>query len=218
MIPPAPLGRVLVLTDRAEAAAVGHDLATVVRAAGSAGAAAVVFREKDLDRDDRLHLGEAVRAALDGTASLLIVASDVDLAHRLGASGVHLAQRDGPVDGSDLMVGRSCHDRNEASAAVDEQVDYMTISPVFATPSKPGHGPPLEPEGAVSLLPEPGPSTRDRPLAYGLGGITADTAGTCRAAGLDGVAVMGSVMRAHDPGAVVADLVAAATPARKVVR
>ena len=42
-----------------------------------------------------------------------------------------------------------------------------------------------------------------------LGGVTAETIGACRFAGADGAAVMGAVMAARDPGAAVADLIAA---------
>jgi thiamine-phosphate pyrophosphorylase len=42
---------------------------------------------------------------------------------------------------------------------------------------------------------------------YALGGVTPATAAACLAAGAVGVAVMGSVMRAPDPGAVVRALI-----------
>ena len=42
-----------------------------------------------------------------------------------------------------------------------------------------------------------------------LGGVTAQTAAACLAAGARGIAVMGEIMRAEDPGGIVGDLVRA---------
>jgi thiamine monophosphate synthase len=47
---------------------------------------------------------------------------------------------------------------------------------------------------------------------FALGGITAANAAQARAAGAYGVAVMGAVMRADDPGAVVAALLGEVRP------
>jgi thiamine monophosphate synthase len=44
---------------------------------------------------------------------------------------------------------------------------------------------------------------------YALGGLTPDRVAACLAAGADGVAVLGAVMRAPDPTAAAAALVAA---------
>jgi thiamine-phosphate pyrophosphorylase len=213
----APAGRVLVLTDRRQAAAAGHDLLTVVDAAAEGGAGSVLFREKDLAGPERLALGRAVADVLADRATRLIVASDPVLARRLAAAGVHLAQADpggDPSDHRDLIVGRSCHDRAEVAGAVSEGADYVTVSPLFPSVSKPGHGPALGPDGAASLA----PTGDDAPVVYGLGGVTVDNAAGCRRAGLDGVAVMGPVMRSGDPGRTVRELVAAVAPRAEAAR
>jgi thiamine-phosphate pyrophosphorylase len=49
------------------------------------------------------------------------------------------------------------------------------------------------------------------PLIYALGGVTAENAAGCVAAGAAGVAVMGGVMAARDPGAAVEAYLAALT-------
>jgi thiamine-phosphate pyrophosphorylase len=90
----------------------------------------------------------------------------------------------------------------EISAAAD--LEYVTASPVYASASKPGYGPPL------GL-----PTLRDWCLAsavpvLALGGVDSpERAAACVRAGAAGVAVMGTVMRAADPAAVVRDLVEA---------
>ncbi|MGC1211056.1 MAG: thiamine phosphate synthase, partial [Micromonospora sp.] len=79
--------------------------------------------------------------------------------------------------------------------------DYVTLSPVFPTPSKPGYGPPLGVDGLaglVRLIPVP---------VLALGGISTPAQVTAALrAGAAGVAVLGAVMRAGDPAEAVAAL------------
>ncbi|MGH3746690.1 MAG: thiamine phosphate synthase, partial [Micromonosporaceae bacterium] len=105
------------------------------------------------------------------------------------------------------IVGRSCHDAAEVDSAVTEGLDYVTVSPVFATASKPGYGPALGVDALRAVchrFPMP---------VYALGGVTAANAGDCVAAGSAGVAVMGGVMRAEDPATATAELLAALSDA-----
>jgi thiamine-phosphate pyrophosphorylase len=141
------------------------------------------------------------RVSLDG---YLIVASDSRLATELGATGVHLAADDPRPQPAPTTVGRSCHDRTELLAAAADGVDYVTVSPVYPTPSKPRYGPALG-EAALRRL----TGIRDVPPVYALGGVDAARAAECLAAGAAGVAVMGAVMAAEDPAAGVARLLAA---------
>jgi len=72
--------------------------------------------------------------------------------------------------------------------------DYVTVSPVFLTVSKPGYGPALGTDGLARIV------ARVAGPVIALGGVTAANAASCRAAGAQGVAVMGEVMRAADRG------------------
>lgn len=189
----------------------------MVRAAATGGADTIILREKDLGPGARLALGRSVVDALAGTTTRLVVASDLALARSLDAAGVHLAQRDEAVPATDSkswLVGRSCHGAAEVAAAWAEDIDYITVSPVFTTASKPDHGPPLGAAGAMALSSS---GSGDRPV-YALGGVTADNAGACLQAGSSGVAVMGAVMTSPDPRATVERLVAAMAPAAQVAR
>jgi len=193
----------LVLTDRAAAATRGWTLAEAVAAAVEAGARAVVFREKDLAPADRRSLGAEVVAVMPPDGWLL-VASDARLAADLGAAGVHLAAGDSWPEPRPAAVGRSCHDRAEVRAAAAEGVDYVTLSPVYPTSSKPGYGPALGPDAFGDLA-----KVSNAPPVYALGGVDAARAPVCIAAGAAGVAVMGAVMASEDPGAEVVALLAA---------
>lgn len=182
------LPRLLLLTDRTQA---DRPVVEVVEAAVEAGARAVVLREKDLPRPQRARLADRLRAILAPVGGLLLVASDPSIP----ADGIHLAADDPLPDGT-RVVGRSCHGRTDLVAAAEAGIDYATLSPIHATRSKPGHGPALGPEA----LP-------DTPLpTFALGGVTPARAAACVRAGAHGVAVMGAVMRAADPGRVTAQL------------
>jgi thiamine-phosphate diphosphorylase len=187
---------VVVVTDRRQARA---PLPEVVAAAVEGGAGWVLLREKDLPRPERLALAERLRAVLAPAGGRLIVAGP----DPLGGDAIHLAASDRPVAAA--LVGRSCHSAAELDRLTTE--DYVTLSPVFASASKPGYGPTLGLEAVGSLCRGAG-----RPV-LALGGIeTPEQAAACIEAGAAGVAVMGAVMRAADVCAVVAAL--ATTTAR----
>lgn len=201
-----PLARLLVVTDRRMADAAGHRIPDVVAAAVAAGARTVLLREKDLPPAERAALAGCLAELLAPVGGHLLVAVPPPAAP--GAIvGVHVAggatEVVWPEGRRPDVVGRSCHSADDVRRAADQGYDYVTVSPVWATPSKPGYGPALGPEGlAVACAAAP-----ELPV-YALGGIGPGRAGPCRAAGAAGVAVMGAIMRAEDPGAVVDELTA----------
>jgi thiamine-phosphate pyrophosphorylase len=165
------------------------------------------MREKDLGWGERNELAAALREATSAAGALLVVASDVGLALDCGADGVHLAEDDpwpGAGSAARLGIGRSCHVRDQLVAAARSGAGWATYSPVFESASKPGYGPLLGLDGLTAgCRAEP-----DLPV-LALGGVDATNAPSCMAAGAAGVAVMGAVMAADDPAAVVRRLAAA---------
>jgi thiamine-phosphate diphosphorylase len=174
------LPRLLVLTDRTQCSSLPVTVATAV----AHGARAVVLREKDLPPPARADLARSLASVLNPVGGLLIMAG-----HKSDVDGVHLASADPFPSPRPRVVGRSCHDAAELALAGVQGCDYVTLSPVFPSPSKPGHGPPLGPSGLAALIPQPGPPV------YALGGVTPDRVAACLSAGAFGVAVMGAVMR-----------------------
>ncbi|MFE0591171.1 thiamine phosphate synthase [Micromonospora echinospora] len=164
----------VLLTDRRSA---DRGLAEVVAAAVAGGVRWVVLREKDLARPERAALAAELRAILADADGTLVVAGP----DPLGGDAVHLPAA-GPYPTPRLgLVGRSCHDRAELDRLTTE--DYVTVSPVHPTRTKPGYGPPLHPEGLADLV-------RVSPVpVLALGGIeTPDQVRSCVAAGAVGVA------------------------------
>ncbi|MPZ94434.1 MAG: thiamine phosphate synthase [Propionibacteriales bacterium] len=195
------LPRLLLLTDRHQLPA-GRGLVDQVTLAVEAGLRAVILRERDLEDRERAELAfdlTQLLAAVDGR--LIVAAPELGSPH-----GVHLRAADPWPRTRPPLVGRSCHDAAEVQRARTEAVDYLLVSPVARSESKPGYGPPLGRRTLQRLA-----SSRDvagRPAVYALGGVGPGTAATWIAAGADGVAVMGAVMRADDPRVVVRALLA----------
>ena len=89
--------------------------------------------------------------------------------------------------------------------------DYVTLSPIYPTATKPGYGPALGPSRAAALA-------GDVPW-LALGGIdSAERAAECAAAGARGIAVLGAVMRSPDPWATARELASAFAAARPPAR
>ena len=186
------------LTDRASC---DRPLAEVVAAAVEGGARTVVLREKDLPDVQRAALASQLRSLLDPVGGRLVLAGPPLAAGELASDAVHLSAADEVPLPRPPLVGRSCHDLASVRRAAAQGCDWVTVSPVRATASKPGYGPALGLDGLAALA-------RCGVPAYALGGLAADDAPACLRAGAVGVAVMGAVMRSDRPDRVVADLLA----------
>ena len=197
-----PGDRLLVVTDRRLCADAGRSLPDAVASCARAGARSFLFREKVLPRPERRALALACLEALGDSGAVLRIASDPELAAALGGLPVHAAASD-PVPATPGW-GRSCHDRAEVARAAAQRASYLTLSPVFASASKPAYGPTLGITGLRRLI----PAARGVPV-YALGGVDASRAGACLEAGAAGVAVMSALMAAPDPEQATRDLLEA---------
>jgi thiamine-phosphate pyrophosphorylase len=194
-----PFPPLLVITDRQQAL---RPLEEVAAACFAAGCRWLSLREKDLGSTDRLTLLRHLISLGEKSHAIVTVHGDLDAAERSGAAGVHLPGGTSPVQarrrlGSTALIGVSAHSAEEIAQAGAEGADYVTLSPIFVSASKPGYGPALGLEALRRASPLP---------VLALGGIDQSNAARCAAAGAAGVAVMGSLMSARDPAAVMAAL------------
>jgi thiamine-phosphate pyrophosphorylase len=112
-----------------------------IEAAIRGGVDLIQLRDKTLDDDGIVEAAQEFR----DTDALFIVNDRPDLVEACGADGVHVGQDDDSpaaaraAVGPDRIVGRSTHAPDQAAAAdQDENVDYLAVGPVHATPTKPG--------------------------------------------------------------------------------
>ncbi len=186
---PAP--PVLVITDCTQAARPLTDIAATLFAGGLRW---LSLRDKDLPAGQRLALARALVALGKPFGATVTVHGNIDLALAAGAAGVHLGRDGDPAAARDrlgpaALIGVSAHDRVSAEAAARRGADYVTLSPIFLTASKPGYGPALGPTGLAAIA-----AATPIPV-IALGGVDLANAAACRHAGAAGVALMGLAMR-----------------------
>lgn len=177
----------------------GRPLLEVIEALARGGVELVVLRERSWSGAEWT---EAARRLVPLRArGLRVVASRrLDCARALGLDGVHLGAEAVPVAearaflGGGALIGYSAHRADEARAAAAAGASYVTLSPVFATDSKPG-----TPPRGVDWLRE---AARGLPLpVLALGGLSAARVAEVRAAGAHGVAAVAALGGAPDPEA-----------------
>jgi thiamine-phosphate pyrophosphorylase len=195
---------VLVISDRSQ---LRQPMLALAEAVFAGGCRWFSLREKDLPAAERRALLAALVELGHSYGAVVTAHEDIDAVVAVGGDGVHLPS-DGDPRASRMrlpreLIGASAHSAAEAEARLSAGADYVTISPIFLTASKPGYGPAIGLDGlAKAAAAASGP-------VLALGGVTAENAGLCRSAGAAGIAVMGEVMRAADPRSTVADLIRA---------
>jgi thiamine-phosphate pyrophosphorylase len=195
---------VLVISDRSQ---LRRPMLAVAEAVFAGGCRWFSLREKDLPAAERRTLLAALVELGHSYGAVVTAHEDVDAVVAVGGDGVHLPGGSDPhavrMRLPQVLIGASAHSPAEAAAHLHAGADYVTISPVFLTASKPGYGPAIGLDGlAKAAAAASGP-------VLALGGITAQNAGLCRSAGAAGIAVMGEIMRAADPRTTVMDLIRA---------
>lgn len=103
----------------------------------------IQLRDKISKKDDVLKEAYALSRLLSNTKTLFIINDYIDIAKIVNSDGIHLGQQDCSVEtarkllGKDKIIGISCHNLNQARNAQDKGADYVSIGPIFSTPTKP---------------------------------------------------------------------------------
>jgi thiamine-phosphate pyrophosphorylase len=120
----------------------GRSNEEIVKEAIAGGAEIIQLREKDLDKNKIKN--EAIRLLkICRENNVLFIVNDyVDVALEIGADGVHLGQTDMSISEArkvcrnKLIIGLSTHSVEQAIKADKEDVDYITIGPIYKTRAK----------------------------------------------------------------------------------
>ncbi len=195
--PRAIAGLYALTPDRFETGA----LTASVAAALDGGATAIQYRNKTVAPDLRLQQARALRALCAARGATFIVNDDIDLAHAVGADGVHLGRDDAAIGEArarlqpGALIGASCYDSLErAEAAVAAGADYVAFGSFYPSSTKPQAA-----RAALSLI--VAAKARWTVPVVAIGGITVANAAALIDAGADAVAVISALFDAPDVAA-----------------
>ena len=190
----------------------GEEPEALLHAALNGGADIVQLREKELGREEIERSAQTFRRLCDTYSALFVVNDDPYLAQSCDADGVHVGQDDiaaakaREILGPEAIVGLSTHSEQQLAASAEQPVDYVSVGPVWETPTKAGR------PGVGLGLVEHAASNAPHPF-FAIGGIDAANAAEVVAAGARRLGVVRAIRDAGDPAAVAAALRRALAPA-----
>ena len=194
----------MLVTDRALCQRRG--LEDMVMEAVRGGAAWVQLREKHLPTRAFIEQALRIKERLASAGVPLLINDRVDVALAVAADGVHLGQDDMPIPmarrllGPGAIVGLSVERWEDVEKAQDLEVDYLGVSPVFATPTK------TDTKGVWGLQGLARISTYSRHPLVAIGGLDAANIADAVRAGADGIAVVSAICGAPEPQQAAMDL------------
>ena len=189
----------------------------MLNAAMGGGAGLIELRDRELPRQAIERSGQTFRRLADTYSALFIVNDDPYLAHDLRADGVHVGQDDmAPAEarrimGPDAIIGLSTHSREQIEAAAREPIDYISVGPIWETPTKEGR-----PATGLELIREAA-EIAERPW-FAIGGIDTSNVGEVVSVGAERVCVVRAIRDAADPRAAATELFDAVDPAARAER
>ncbi len=119
------------------------DEASVLIKAVEDGAAVVQLRDKASSDEIIAEKAREILAFKSGRPFLFILNDNPVLALKVGADGVHIGQDMSTTEtraliGDEMILGKTTHNLEQARSAGLEGADYVSVGPVWATPTKPG--------------------------------------------------------------------------------
>ncbi|MEH0007818.1 MAG: thiamine phosphate synthase [Flavobacteriales bacterium] len=197
--------RLYLVTDSALASR--DQIPEIVEQAVWGGVTMVQLREKTADTKTRLQIAFALKETLIGYAVPLIINDRVDVALAVDADGLHIGQRDMPYEmarkllGGDKIIGLSVENMRQVEDANQLDVDYISISPVFVTPTKP------EAKNAFGIEGLKRAVRISKHKTVAIGGIHLENVSEIIRAGVDGVSVVSAIVKAQNPSSAAAELI-----------
>lgn len=175
-----------------------RDLIRIAQEAIAGGVDCVQLRCKASNAREILVLGAVLRRITKSYKVLFIVNDRLDLAIALNADGAHLGHEDIPIGqarymlGKDRIIGLSTHSATQAKQAQAAGADYISVGPIFKTPTKKEYAP-------VGLdIIKNARENIEIPF-FAIGGINLDNIQDVIAAGASRIAVVRSIATARDP-------------------
>jgi thiamine-phosphate pyrophosphorylase len=195
----------------------GEDPEAILNAAMSGGVGLIELRDREHPRNVIERSGHTYRRLANTYGALFIVNDDPHLALELSADGVHVGQEDmSPAEARGIMgpsaiIGLSTHSREQIEAAANQPVDYISVGPIWETPTKEGR-----PATGLELI-RTAAEIAGKPW-FAIGGIDNENVDEVAAAGAERICVVRAIRDAGDPRAAATTLFGAVDPAARVER
>lgn len=176
-----------------------HSIVETVRAAVAGGATMIQLRDKEAGAAGLVAAGRSLKSVLAGTSVKLIVNDSLEAALAIDADGLHVGQSDLDTGearrriGPGKILGLSAETEATVLAADAGLVDYLGIGPVFATPTKADHKPPIGMDGLARLV-----ALSTVPVVA-IGGLKVEHVPSVLATGACGLAVVSAICGQKDP-------------------
>lgn len=171
-----------------------------------AGCKWIQLRMKDVAVETVLQLAEELKKACENHHALLIIDDYVEVAREVKADGVHLGKNDMPIEearkllGEGFIIGGTANTFEDVKRHYEAGADYLGIGPFRFTTTKKNLSPVLGLEGYRNIKQQMIEADIILP-AVAIGGITVEDIPAILATGIEGIAMSGAILQAHDPDA-----------------
>ena len=170
-----------------------------VAAAIQGGVTTVQLRDKEASTVDRAALATRLKPLCESHGVQLLINDDVHAAYMSDVDGVHIGQGDMDIGqaratiGLEKILGLSVETVAAAERTPPALVDYIGISPVYATPTKKDHKSPIGFDGLARIC------AKSPVYSVALGGLRLPDCHRVMATGVNGMAVVSAICGHEDP-------------------
>ena len=171
-----------------------------------AGCKWIQLRMKDVAVETVRQLAEELKKACENRHALLIIDDYVEVAREVKADGVHLGKNDMPIEearkilGEGFIIGGTANTFEDVKRHYEAGADYLGIGPFRFTTTKKNLSPVLGLEGYRNIKQQMIEAGIILPTVA-IGGITVEDIPAILATGIEGIAMSGAILQAHDPDA-----------------
>ena len=171
-----------------------------------AGCKWIQLRMKDVAVETVRQLAEELKKTCEKYHALLIIDDYVEVAREVKADGVHLGKNDMPIEearkllGEGFIIGGTANTFEDVKRHYEAGADYLGIGPFRFTTTKKNLSPILGLEGYRNIKQQMIEAGIILPTVA-IGGITVEDIPAILATGIEGIAMSGAILQAHDPAA-----------------
>lgn len=174
-----------------------------IRQAVEGGCKWVQLRMKNAPREEIITVAKEAKEICKEHECILVIDDYVDIAKELELDGVHLGKNDMPLTeareflGEEFIIGATANTFEDIEAIRHLDIDYIGLGPFRFTTTKEKLSPILGIDGYRDIIARKKAVDINLPVVA-IGGITYDDIEEVMEAGVDGIAVSGSLINADD--------------------